>query len=106
MSELPNTCKCCVNGVKGRICVFCTRPLVENFAAAHCHRYFELHNKCMTSLSHDNNLAKARAMYDQYRQNNAAVLDIRLIEMIISLALRKQIENIPYMTIKKGELSD
>jgi len=97
-------CNYCVNGVKGRICVFCTKSVVDMFAAAHVEKYMKLFNKIMTSLDHEHNLNNALNLYDQYKKNNSSILDIRLIELIISFAKRKQIENRIYMSVSRGQL--
>ncbi len=97
-------CNCCVDGVKGRICVFCTKSVVDMFAAAHVEKYMKLFNKIMTSLDHEHNLNNALNLYDQYKKNNSSILDIRLIELIISFAKRKQIENRIYMSVSRGQL--
>lgn len=95
-------CKCCVIGVDGKlVCVFCTPAYVTAFVTVNFERYRELYQQIMKSLSHVQNVVSALTAYENHKSN---VLDTQLIEMIISLALRTQIENCKYITIKHSQV--
>ena len=95
-------CKCCVIGVDGKlVCVICTSAYVTAFVTANFERYRELYQQIMKSLSHVQNVVSALDAYENHKSN---VLDTQLIEMIISLALRTQIENCKYITIKRSQV--
>lgn len=95
-------CKCCVIGVDGKlVCVICTPAYVTAFVTANFERYKELYQQIMKSLSHVQNVVSALAAYENHKSN---VLDTKLIEMIISLALHTQIKNRKYITIKHSQV--
>lgn len=95
-------CKCCILGINGRIvCVLCTPTYVNKFVTENYTRYQELYRKIIQSLCHKNNTANAIAIYEQHNSN---LLDTQLIEMIVSLAIYKQIENRKYITIQRSQV--
>ena len=59
-----------------------------------------LFNKIMTSKSHTDNLKHAMDIYIKYIQNNSLILDVLLIEIIISFAKQCTILNKPDITLK------
>ena len=98
-------CNMCVDGIDGIICVKCTESDVQKFVTSNIDRYHTLFNQIMTSKSNTDNLKHAIDTYIVYIQNNSSILDVMLIEIIISFAKRCTIFNKPYITIKYVKIS-
>ena len=97
---MDHLCKMCVDGVDGIVCVKCTESHIKKFTTSNIDRYHMLFNKIMTSKSHTDNLKHAMDIYIKYIQNNYLILDVLLIEIIISFAKRCIILNKPDITLK------